>query len=81
MNANMTQASKLDWVTRNVALVGFCGLMVMALLITWDGFARYLGAPRISGFSDYGEVVFPIVIASCFPAGLLRQTNVTVRVF
>jgi TRAP-type C4-dicarboxylate transport system permease small subunit len=55
--------------------------MVMALLITWDGFARYLGAPRISGFSDYGEVVFPLVIASCFPAGLLRQTNVTVRVF
>jgi len=25
--------------------------------------------------------VFPIIIASCFPAGLLRQTNVTVRVF
>ena len=77
----MTQACQLDRFTRNVALVGFCGLMVMALLITWDGFARYLAAPRISGFSDYGEVVFPIVIASCFPAGLLRQTNVTVRVF
>lgn len=73
-------ASKLDRFTRNVAIVGFCGLVVMALLITWDGFARYLGAPRISGFSDYGEVVFPLVIASCFPAGLLRQTNVTVRV-
>lgn len=71
----------LDRLTRNVAIVGFCGLVVMALLITWDGFARYLGAPRISGFSDYGEVVFPLVIASCFPAGLLRQTNVTVRVF
>lgn len=81
MNVTMTQASRLDRFTRNIALVGFCGLMVMALLITWDGFARYLGAPRISGFSDYGEVVFPIVIASCFPAGLLRQTNVTVRVF
>ena len=53
----------------------------MALLIFYDGAARYLGVPRISGFSDYGEVVFPIVIASCFPAGLLRQTNVTVRVF
>ena len=81
MKIAMTLASKLDRFTRNVALVGFCGLVVMALLITWDGFARYLGAPRISGFSDYGEVVFPIIIASCFPAGLLRQTNVTVRVF
>lgn len=76
----MNMARRLDRITRNVALVGFCGLVVMALLITWDGLARYLGAPRISGFADYGEVVFPLVIASCFPAVLLRQTNVTVRV-
>ena len=62
-------------------MIGFMGLVIMALLITWDGAARYMWLPRISGFSDYGEVVFPIVIASCFPAGLLRQTNVTVRVF
>lgn len=81
MSGAMTAARRLDIVTRNVAIVGFCGLVVMALLISWDGFARYVGAPRISGFSDYGEVVFPLVIASCFPAGLLRQTNVTVRVF
>ncbi len=54
--------------------------MVVALLTFYDGTARYLGAPRMSGFSDYGELVFPIVVASCFPAGLLRQTNITVRV-
>lgn len=76
----MDTARRLDRITQNVALVGFCGLVVMALLITWDGLARYLGAPRISGFADYGEVVFPLVIASCFPAVLLRQTNVTVRI-
>ncbi|MFY9210537.1 MAG: TRAP transporter small permease subunit [Aestuariivita sp.] len=73
-------ALRLDRITQSVALVGFCGLVVMALLIFYDGTARYLNAPRISGFSDYGEVIFPLVIASCFPAGLLRQTNVTVRV-
>lgn len=81
MDAGLTPARGLDRITRFVALVAFCGLVVMALLITWDGVARYLGSPRISGFSDYGEVVFPLAIASCFPAGLLRQTNVTVRVF
>lgn len=75
----METARRLDRITQNVAIVGFCGLVIMAILITWDGMARYLGAPRISGFADYGEVVFPLVIASCFPAGLLRQTNVTVR--
>ncbi|MBY6088789.1 TRAP transporter small permease [Pseudooceanicola sp. 502str34] len=77
----MNTAQKIDRITQNAAVIGFSGLVVMALLITWDGAARYLWLPRISGFSDYGEVVFPIVIASCFPAGLLRQTNVTVRVF
>ena len=73
-------APRLDRITQTAALIGFGGLTAMALLIFYDGAARYLGAPRISGFSDYGEVVFPMVIASCFPAGLLRQNNVTVRV-
>lgn len=73
-------AKRIDRLTQTTALVGFLGLLVMGLLIFYDGAARYLGVPRISGFSDYSEVVFPIVIASCFPAGLLRQTNVTVRV-
>lgn len=73
-------AHRIDRLTQTVAIIGFLGLVAMALLIFYDGAARYLGVPRISGFSDYGEVVFPIVIASCFPAGLLRQTNVTVRI-
>ena len=71
---------RLDRVTQTVAIIGFCGLVVMALLIFYDGTARWVGLPRISGFADYGEVIFPLVIASCFPAGLLRQTNVTVKV-
>lgn len=73
-------ARALDRVTQTVALIGFSGLVAVALLIFYDGAARWLSAPRIHGFSDYGEVVYPLVIASCFPAGLLRQTNVTVRV-
>ena len=72
-------AGRLDRITQTVALIGFCGLVVMALLIFYDGSARFLNLLRVTGFSDYGEVVLPIVIASCFPAGLLRQTNVTVR--
>ena len=73
-------ARRLDRLTQNVALVGFAGLVAVALLTFYDGSARYLGMPRLSGFSDYGELVYPIVIATCFPAGLLRQTNITVRV-
>jgi TRAP-type C4-dicarboxylate transport system permease small subunit len=58
--------------------VGFAGLVAVALLTFYDGAARWLGTPRISGFSDYGELAYPLVIASCFPAVLLRQSNITV---
>ena len=76
---SQTVARRLDRITQTAAVIAFGGLVLMALLIFYDGAARYLNLPRISGFSDYGEVVYPIVIAACFPAGLLRQNNVAVR--
>lgn len=44
-----TTARKIDSVTQTVALIGFIGLMVAAILIFYDGGARYLSAPRIHG--------------------------------
>lgn len=72
-------AQQLDRLTQAVAIVAFAGLVLIALLIFYDGSARYLNLPRIAGFSDYGEILYPVVIAACFPAGLLRQNNITVR--
>ena len=72
-------ARRIDRLTRLIALAGFSGLVVMVLLTVYDGAARYLGMPQVSGFRDDGELVYPIVIASCFPAVLLRQKNVTIR--
>ena len=66
--------------TKRIALVGFTGLVVIALLTFYDGAARYLDLPRVSGFSDFGELLFPIIIASCFPALLIQQKNLTIRV-
>jgi TRAP-type C4-dicarboxylate transport system permease small subunit len=66
--------------THRIALVGFTGLVMIALLTFYDGAARYLDLPRISGFADVGELLFPIIIASCFPALLIRQKNLTIRV-
>ena len=66
--------------TQRIALVGFTGLVLIALLTFYDGAARYLDLPRVSGFSDVGELLFPIIIASCFPALLIRQKNLTIRV-
>ena len=66
--------------THRIALVGFTGLVMIALLTFYDGAARYLDLPRISGFADVGELLFPIIIASCFPTVLIRQKNLTIRV-
>ena len=65
--------------TDRIAAVGFTGLVMIALLTFYDGAARYLDLPRVTGFSDFGELLFPIVIASCFPALLIQQKNLTIR--
>ena len=64
--------------TRRIAVIGFGGLVVVAVLTLFDASLRHLGLPRIPGFGDTGEVVFAIVIASCFPAGLLREQNIRI---
>ncbi len=66
--------------SHRIALVGFTGLVLIALLTFYDGAARYLDLPRVTGFSDFGELLFPIIIASCFPALLIQQKNLTIRV-
>jgi TRAP-type C4-dicarboxylate transport system permease small subunit len=71
---------QLERVSRSVALLGFLGLLLIALLTFYDGTARYLGWVRLSGFTDYTELFYPIVIASCFPALLLRKSNITIQI-
>ncbi|MEM7445140.1 MAG: TRAP transporter small permease subunit [Pseudomonadota bacterium] len=70
----------LDTVTRAVAIIGFTGLVVIGLLTMYDGLARYTGLTRIPGFNDFGEVIFAVIIASCFPAGLLKNQNITITI-
>lgn len=84
-NLNLPDANnmalRLDKITQAIALLGFFGLVALALLTFYDGTARSMNAPRLSGFSDYSEIIYPIVIASCFPASLLRQSNISVHLF
>ena len=80
----MTRLDRLNQratsVTQRIALLGFTGLVLITLLTFYDGGARYLDLPRVTGFSDFGELLFPIVIASCFPVLLIQQKNLTIRV-
>lgn len=79
----MTLTSTIDrWferLTGALALAGFAGLVLFAALTFYDGTARYFNWPRVSGFSDYAALWFPVVIASCFPASLMKGSHITVR--
>lgn len=68
----------LDRATRVLALVGFASLVAICCLTMYDGLARYSGLPRVPGFRDFGEVIFAVLIACCFPIGLLRNQNISI---
>ena len=70
---------RLSGYLRVVACIGFTGLVILSLLTMVDGVSRWLALPRIPGFLDISEVVYAIVITSCFPALLIRDHNVTIR--
>ncbi len=68
----------LNRVTRWLALVGFTFLIAICIMTMYDGLARYSQLPRIPGFRDFGEVIFAVLIATCFPIGLLKNRNITI---
>lgn len=78
MHAILASRRFLDRLTRWVAIVGFCGLVAVSLLTMVDGLSRHLALPRITGFTDFSQVFFAVIIASCFPIGLLRNQNITI---
>ncbi|MBT3553464.1 MAG: TRAP transporter small permease subunit [Rhodospirillaceae bacterium] len=73
------KSRRLSGYLRVVACIGFTGLVILSLLTMVDGVSRWLSLPRIPGFLDISEVVYAIVITSCFPALLIRDHNVTIR--
>lgn len=72
--------AKLERVCLGFALVGFAGLTVVALVSLADVVLRTAGLPRVPGLFDIREVCFAVIVASCFPLGLIEGNHVTVRI-
>jgi len=74
----------LDRVTRRatqwLALVGFAGLLVLALMTSLDALMRFAFSAPIHGVNDVSSVVMAVVIASCIPANLAQRKNISVEV-
>ncbi|MEO1103835.1 MAG: TRAP transporter small permease [Pseudomonadota bacterium] len=74
----LRQRRLLERGTDTLALIGFTGLVAICLVTLYDGLARYFGLPRVPGFRDFGEVIFAVLIACCFPIGLLHNQNIAI---
>lgn len=68
-------------VTRALALVGFSGLLLLALMTSLDVLLRWLFQTPIQGVNDVSSVVMAVVIAVCIPANLAMKQNIKVEVF
>lgn len=67
--------------TRWLALIGFAGLFVLAMMTTLDVLMRWLFSAPIHGVNDVSAVVMAVVIASCIPANLAERRNISVEIF
>jgi len=69
----------LDRFTRWVAFIGLIGLLLIALVIVGDILMRFLFNSPIEGLEDISKFTFAVVVATCFPAGLIQGHNVAIR--
>lgn len=64
-----------------LALVGFLGLLGLAIMTTLDVLLRWLLGMPIQGVNDVSSIVMAVVIAACIPANLAMKQNISVEVF
>jgi len=68
------------YATRWLALLGFGGLLVLAIMTAIDVLSRSLLSAPIHGVNDVSSVVMAVVIASCIPASLYDRSNISVEI-
>lgn len=64
---------------RGLALIGFAGLLIMALGISTDVLLRWLFSSPIRGLEDVNGILIGIIVMSFFPALLVDRGNVTLE--
>lgn len=67
--------------THWLALIGFAGLFLLALMTTVDVLMRWLFSAPLHGVNDVSAVVMGVVIACCIPANLAERKNISVEIF
>lgn len=63
-----------------LALLGFAGLLLLAVMTSLDALLRSAFSAPLHGVNDVSAVVMAVVIASCIPANLAQRRNIAVEV-
>lgn len=64
---------------RLIAYVGLGGLIVISIVTLIDVKLRWLFNSPLTGVEDFLKISIPMLVASCFPAGLALKTSITIR--
>jgi TRAP-type C4-dicarboxylate transport system permease small subunit len=72
--------ARLRAASQSLALLGFTGLLGLALMTSLDVFLRWLLGIPIQGVNDVSSVVMAVVVAACIPANLAMKQNISVEV-
>ncbi|MGR1582495.1 TRAP transporter small permease [Thalassobius sp. S69A] len=63
-----------------LALAGFAGLLVLAMMVTLDILLRFFFGYPLQGVNDVSAVVMAVVIAACIPQSLMLKQNISIEV-
>ena len=73
--------ARLRAASQTLALIGFAGLLGLAVMTSLDVLLRWLAGTPIQGVNDVSAVVMAVVISACIPANLAMKQNISVEVF
>jgi TRAP-type C4-dicarboxylate transport system permease small subunit len=65
--------------TRAIAVVGFTGLLAVAVTTMLDVLLRWVANAPIKGLNDINGLAVAIVIASCLPLVVAQRQNISIR--
>lgn len=73
--------ARLRAASQTLALLGFAGLLGLAVMTSLDVLLRWLAGTPIQGVNDISAVVMAVVISASIPANLSMKQNISVEVF
>lgn len=78
MYAKLNQFTQI--LAHYLALFGFAGLLLLAIMVALDILLRFLFDYPLQGVNDVSAVIMAVVITACIPKCLLLKQNISIEV-